>query len=111
MGMEAEVIVIGPFDILTGLNVQDYPIRYYEGVQLDDLILGTVARAYTTDQSRELAKICGVKPWDLGNHQVKTVVKPMSDNYIGCRTEMEIYELLFNLLKYDDVQIWYRPNG
>ncbi len=112
MGMDADVIVIGPFSILTKLDVLEYPIYFYDDVQLDDLVLGWAAGANATNESYELAKICGVGAWDLGNHRVKTPVKPIGGHDdIGEDTEMEIYELLIELLKYDNVQIWYRPNG
>ncbi len=112
MGMDADVIVIGPFSVLVKLDVLEYPMYFYGGVQFADLVLGFVAGANTTDESHELAKICGVEAWDLGNHQVKNPVEPI-DSYdcIGEDREIKIYELLVELLKYDNIQLWYRPNG
>lgn len=112
MGMDADVIVIGPLSVLAKFDALDYPVSYYEDIPLGTLILGTVAQAEATNQSHKLAGICGVEPWDLGGHQVKNPVKPVGGfDYIGEDTEMEIYKLLVDLLKYDNVQIWYRPNG
>lgn len=112
MGVGAEVIVIGPLGALQEFDVQDYPISAYNGALFGNLVLGTIAVACTLYQSRRLARICGVEPWDLGNHQVRHPMNPMSDpDYIGEDTEMEIYKLPVGLLEYDNVQIWYRPNG
>ncbi len=114
MGLDANVIVIGPLNVLAKYDVLDYPIGYYEDVPFDNLVIGTITCAYTSDQSRELAEICGVNPWDLGNHQVKNPVKPSAlscEDYIGRDSQVDIYDTIIKLLDYKNVQIWYRPNG
>lgn len=112
MGMDAEVIVIGPCDLLHSCCALDYNDGCYEDVPVGALVLGTVAGADTTNQSEELAAICGVDPWDLGNHQVRRPVGPDDPPYfIGGEFASVIYAKLCQLLAGDRVQIWYRPNG
>ena len=112
MGLEAEVIVIGPCDVLRSCMVLDYPDDYYDDVPVGALVLGTVAYADTTYESQKLARICGVMPWDLGNHQVRKPIEPDDpESFIGSQFTSIIYAKLCALLKCDDIQIWYRPNG
>ena len=112
MGLDAEVIVIGPCGVLRSCMVLDYPDDYYDDIPVGALVLGTVAYADTTYESQELARICGVEPWDLGNHQVKKLIEPNDpESFIGSQFASVVYTKLNVLLKSDNVQVWYRPNG
>ena len=112
MGLGAEVIVIGPCDVLRSCMVLDYPDDYYDDVPVGALVLGTAAYADTTCESEELARICGVMPWDLGDHRVKKPIKPDDpEEFIGLQFASVVYAKLCGLLKCNNIQIWYRPNG
>lgn len=111
MGMDADVIAIGPFEVLRSAGCLDYPLDFYEDVETGDVVLGTVALAYTTGQSQILAEICGVEPWALGKHRVgepKTPSDPKS--WIGDDSAWTVYERLENLMR-EDTQVYFRPNG
>lgn len=114
MGIDADIIVIGPAQILIEANVQDYPRRDYDGVSKDAIVLGTVATAYTIEESLRLAELCQVDVTDLGNHRVKNVLSPLprEDHFksIGSDLTIDVWRTIRVLLQYDDVQMWYRPN-
>src|SRR5258708_372172 len=115
MGMDADVIVIGPYKILKEADCLDYPKDWYNGTP-DALVICTVAIANTTQESKDLALICNVNPYDVSNHQVKNPVNPdilmltsPSDNIGNCEPQT-IYETLSKLLDSTNVKIFYRPN-
>jgi hypothetical protein len=119
MGLDADVIVIGPKDILHKTDVLDYPITYYDETAPDDvMVISTLAIADTTDQSYTLASVCGVDAWDLEAHRVRIPVDPYSEpanfldhEHIGSQHVRTVYFKLKELVKHNDVQVWYRPNG
>ena len=115
--MDASVLVIGPAETLIRLGVADYPDDYYKDVPDEAIILGTVARAVTTQQSHILAGLCGVDPWDLGNHRIMKpisrteAIKEYNDDYVGYCPALNIWTLLDILAAAHDVMIWFQPNG
>jgi hypothetical protein len=69
MGMDADLLAIGPFssDIA---DILDYPPEYYEGVKPGTKVITTVFLCETTDQSNGLAEALGIDPWDFGAHEI-----------------------------------------
>ena len=110
MGMEADIIVIGPKKLLLEVGVQDYCEQWYKVVPDDVLILGTLGPACTSDQSRRLAKLVGVDPWALGDHRIRNVKDAASGEIIGTEDETDIRRKVWSLLC-GGAQLWFRPNG
>lgn len=114
MGMDAEIIAIGPFRIFKEAAVLDYPDDFYIGAKPDDQIITTVARAETTQQSQDLARIARVNSWSLWSHRIVRILpwpEVLSLDPIGGDPPQEIAEMLRALLKVPNVQLWFRPNG
>lgn len=113
MGMDADVIVIGPKQVLQQYDVLDYPEHYYTDVPDNVVVLGTVAVANTTGDSGLLACLCGVEPWDLGNHRVTDPqwFPDHDEEFVGETEVREVYETLYALASRSNVQMWFRPNG
>lgn len=113
MGMNAEVMVLGPIEILKFYGVLDYPDGFYKDMDPNALVWGTIAIAHTNDTSRMLADVCGVRPWDLANHFVTNPQLVHEDEVITDEGETgkEIYEVLKGLLEHRSVSIYFRPNG
>lgn len=113
MGMNAIVLAIGPYYILEKWDVLEYPKSFYEEVAINATVLGTVAGCDTSDQSHRLAAICGVEPWDLGNHRIHNPQRPDiwdEEELIGTEEPTVIYERIVGLLSCG-VELWYQPNG
>lgn len=115
MGMDADVIVIGPYGVLAGEGALDYSgADRYEGVTGDTLIIGTAARAWTSDQSETLARVCGVKLWDLGRHRVRHPSAPAAgerEERIGADKAIDVYHRIRRLSAHPGTIVWFRPNG
>lgn len=111
MGKRADVIVIGPKGVLQEHGVLDYPDKFYDDVDDDAVVLGTVAGANSNEGSDLLATICGVRTWDLGHHRVLHPVCPVVDEYIGDELVFLVYDRIKKLVRCWGVQMWYRPNG
>lgn len=112
MGMDAELICFGPKKVLALTECLDYPDEYYSDVNDNAIVTGTIAFANTTNQSKLLAEICNVEPWDLGNHRITSMSNDFFANeMIGEDRVAEIRDKLAELLRHPEVAIWYKPNG
>jgi hypothetical protein len=69
MGLDAQVIAIGPFaaDIASAL---EYGEKRYEGVPAGATVVSTVFLAATTDESVALAAAFGVGAFEMGKHKL-----------------------------------------
>jgi hypothetical protein len=113
MGMDAEVIAIGHFGTLAELDVLDYDEKVYAGAHRNSTIIVTVAIAETEGQSKRLADLVCVEPWELWNHRVNKVLDPMllvADDPIGGDRPEMIAAKIENLLACH-AKVWFRPNG
>lgn len=120
MGMDAEVIAIGTVKQLEKYDALTYPKDFYEDVLWNSRVIGHVAFAHTSDQSRRLAELCGTEAWDLGRHRLSEERLPfeedlggmvvMMDDYIGDQDEWTVFECVRGLLE-DGAELWYIPNG
>jgi hypothetical protein len=69
MGLDAQVIAIGPFaaEIASAL---EYGVSFYTNVEPGTLIVSNVFIAGTSDASHELAAAFGVGAMDFGSHKL-----------------------------------------
>ena len=69
MGMEAELIGIGPYSDRVK-NHLAYPAEDYRGITLGTKVYTLVAYCETSHQSRDLADLCQVKIGEFGSHYI-----------------------------------------
>ena len=67
MGMDAELVAIGPFseDIV---NYLSYPPEYYEDTEKGNTVYTVICSMATSAGSEELAQALGIEPWDFNRH-------------------------------------------
>lgn len=70
MGMNANVIGFGPFKKEIA-DCLDYSADMYEDVKDGSLVSTEFFRCNTSSQSRLLAKIFGIGPWDFNSFHIK----------------------------------------
>ena len=114
MGMDAEVLAIGPWGAFRGDDL-DYDVNFYrDSIQAgDEEIIVQVARADTTSQSNWLADVCCTEPWALGRHKVERIDLPdhlWPDDKIGGEYIGQLVAKFQRLLD-AGCDLWYRPNG
>lgn len=115
MGMNADVIAIGPFSkSIAGLL--DYPAEFYDNTKPGTTVITTFCSAPGINTSNMLAAAMGVDPWDFNTHKID------SENIIrglGALTEFafatgeSVIELNehFNRLAKEGFTFFFRPNG
>lgn len=115
MGMDADLIAIGPFseDII---GMLDYPPEYYEGVKPGTRVITTVFTCNTSDASNELADALGIAPWDFGAHEIdfKGVNPEALTEWVeeGGSAENELKDVeIFLTLARKGFIFFFRPNG
>ena len=69
MGMDADVIAIGPFKAEIK-DYLDYPPHYYDEVPDGTKVLSTLFPCVGVDQSNNLAEIFGFDAWDFSKHLI-----------------------------------------
>lgn len=106
MSINSEVLVIGPKRLLLTLGVADYPDDWYDDVSPDAIIIGTAFNAETSEQSCQVANVCGVGLDNLGKHRV---LAP-EDAYPDDEELHELYVKLVQLTAQRKTQVWFRPN-
>ena len=67
MGMDAELLAIGPYhpDLV---NCLDYPASYYTDTPVGSTIIITVGISATTEQSSNMASALRIDPWQFQEH-------------------------------------------
>ena len=107
MGLDAQVIAIGPFstDIASAL---EYGERRYEGVPSGATVVSTVFLAATTEESVALAAAFGVGAFEMGKHRLAA-----QKGDIGRLTELfgEADARNFQRLAASGFEFFYMPNG
>jgi len=113
MGMDAEVLAIGPWGAFQGDDL-DYEVDWYrDSIKTgDEKIICLVAKANTSQQSRDLAAICCTEPWALGRHKIEKVELPflLISEWIGEFSTVHVARKLQRLMD-AGCDLWYRPNG
>lgn len=69
MGLDAELIAIGPFSASI-VSALEYRSELYEGLAEGATVVTTVLAVGTTEASEELARAFGVGPYDFGRHHL-----------------------------------------
>ncbi|MBI2060650.1 MAG: hypothetical protein HYT87_12845 [Nitrospirae bacterium] len=114
MGVHADIIVIGPFIHLKKEGALVYGPERYKDVPENALVIGAVAVAATSEESRLLARISNVEPWDLGNHRVLHPSAPQAGEQheaIGDDEARVVYHRIRRLAGNPKTVMWFRPSG
>jgi len=67
MGMDAELIAIGKFDVDIRSSLC-YPDSFYDDTPIGAIVITTVINCCTTDQSEKLARALVISPWQFEEH-------------------------------------------
>lgn len=110
MGMDADVIAIGPFsrDIADCL---DYPSGFYKDTEEGSPVLSTLFLCNTSQASKELAEAFGIDSWDFNQHKLDDVVHVQTLAAINSEWEAIAEYNKFLRLKERGFEFYYRPNG
>jgi hypothetical protein len=111
MGMQAMVTAIGKFSETVREHLE-YPANFYANTTPGKLVFSILFQCNTTGQSRELADILGIDPWDFDKHVLNlTKLTPEAKQRL---TELpdgtEDLEHLDALIAANFIFV-YRPNG
>lgn len=72
MGMDAQLIGVGPFSPMIKEHL-DYQPSCYDGVERGTIIITILATCSSTAQSRKLAAALDIDPWDFSQHRLLTL--------------------------------------
>ena len=112
MGMDADLMVIGPFHPTLAAHLA-YRSDHYINVPDGTLVTTELFSCQTTNLSEELAEAVGAKPWDFRTHHV-------NNNPINWQALRDLSPRLFTdgdhvqalqLFLRHGFTILYRPNG
>jgi hypothetical protein len=112
MGMNAEVIAIGPFKKHLAKHL-DYDASWYDDVPEGTSVITSLFHCTTAEASRDLAKaLFGHGPWDIQYHCFDNGKVKLFDLSELCErlSIPENYES-FIVLKEHGFKFWFRPNG
>jgi len=123
MGADADLIAIGPFEAFKTYGLLEYLEDRYDQTYEDgsgvppkptDEIIVTLATANTTEQSKVLCELVGLRWPALINPQVTQLLSPppwWNSEYIGDNYTVEqLYCILTSLLSDQRVRVYFRPN-
>lgn len=107
----AEVIAIGPSQILAYENCLAYPDDWYDFSE-NKVVIGLVCHVYTTAGSRALAELCCVGLYDVDNHIVTETATFYDEEELE-RNGVERWQIesLIALVAYPNVTVWFLPNA
>ncbi len=107
MGLDAQVIAIGPFsqDVVEAL---EYPPGHYGNVQQGDVVVTNVFVASTSADSHALAKAFDIGAWELGSHHLRPEEADIP-RLIELSDERHVQQFL--TLRDNGFQFYYLPNG
>lgn len=107
MGLDAQVIAIGPFSS-TVTAALGYPPDYYANVNEGTTVITSVFVALTSEQSHKLARAFGVSAMDLGNHHL-AAAKANLAALVELFDEESVKQ--FELLSEHGFNFYYLPHG
>jgi hypothetical protein len=113
MGMDADIIGIGPYSDSIA-HLLSYSPAFYMDTKEGAEIITTVYLAETTASSHALAQAVGVEPWDFNTHKID-VVNIHTVELVEFLSHSSMYMeedagRIFELAK-KGFTFFYRPNG
>lgn len=107
MGLDAQVIAIGPFSEAV-LPALEYGPAFYAGVAPGQVVVTNLFLACTSEASRELAASFGVKAMELGKHHLNPEAANLKklESLFGAEDVGQ-----FVLLKERGFSFYYLPNA
>jgi hypothetical protein len=107
MGMDAEVIAIGPFSE-AAVSFLTYPAEVYANTRPGTTILDKVftVESGDSDESRELARLVGAEVWDFNTHELD----PSKVDLAGLAERFDGVERFVGLAA-AGFRFYYLPNG
>ena len=105
MGMNAEVIAIGPYSDAVADHLA-YPREDYAKTLPGTTVLVKVFEGVTSDQSRTLASCFGAAAWDFNTHELdpaKADLEALTGEFDGVES--------FLALRAAGFRFYYMPNG
>lgn len=114
MGMNATLLVFGPYRALQENDALAYGEDFYAGVGPDDEVAGILRTCDTSEQSRALAELLGLHPWALNTHKLEEdkipgYKEPVLDWGSGTPA-FDVYSAVKGLLE-QGCAVWYMPRG
>lgn len=110
MGMDAELLAIGPYSPEIKDHLE-YPANYYSDTPIGATIITLVGVSVTTVQSEQMARALGINPWQFQEH---CYLEGDNADLELLMESMEGYEddlADFLALKAHGFKFFYRPNG
>lgn len=107
MGLDAQVIAIGPFS-RSVTSALEYPTEYYDDVREGSKVISCVFEALTSEQSHKLAEAFGVGAMELGNHHLSPA-KANLEQLVELFDEENVKR--FELLCRHGFDFYYLPNA
>lgn len=107
MGMDAEVIAIGPYSEAVA-DFLSYPAESYAATRPGMTIVDKVfcVESGSNGQSRELARLLGAEAWDFNTHEID----PSKADLAGLAREFDGVERFVRLTA-AGFRFYYLPNG
>jgi hypothetical protein len=107
LGLDAEVVAIGPFSPAIAGRL-DYPPDFYKNTREGATVITLVFQALTSRQSHELAECFGVEAFDFNRHHLN----PRAVDVERLRQIFDPAEVeRFLALRQRGFDFYYRPNG
>ncbi|WP_431047900.1 hypothetical protein [Roseateles sp. L2-2] len=107
MGLDAQVIAIGPFSQEIA-NSLEYAAQRYAGVPVGATVITTIFLAPTSSDSHALAEAFGVGAFEMGKHHLDADKVDLAQLRDLC-SERETADFLN--LRAHGFQFYYLPNG
>jgi hypothetical protein len=107
MGLDAQIIGIGPFSEAIN-EALEYPPDYYNSVPTGATVITLVFEALTSEQSHTLAQCFGVGAMDLGRHLLGASIADI-DTLRRNFGDEEVHH--FRLLRDAGFQFYFMPNA
>lgn len=96
MGLNSELIAVGDYEFLCQFNLLE---NEYHNPKRDSLVITTIAYCVTSEQSRNLAKICGKDLQNYNEDLVTTCTEPEDpEEMFDDDNVMDIYRFVQDML-------------
>jgi hypothetical protein len=111
MGLASKIIVIGKLKHMPE-DVLDYSLDFYQYINPETKVFGTIYRACTSAQSRELATLCGCRVWDFDKHKLslEQIELTQLTSDVPYHHLEEISRHLHHCLS-ANMDVWFLPEG